>query len=156
MKSRKNGSLPIPLERLQRRFQQWRETRKTRTRIPDSLWNAAVKMAGRYGLCRTAQALPVDYYSLKERMEQHSVADGRPALGGADTLLTWPAGPAGESRKLGATNTFVELPPSLPASGCDCTLELEDADGSRMRLHLKTAAPPDLAALCRSFRNPTS
>jgi hypothetical protein len=151
---RNNGSLPVPLERLRQRFQQWRETRKPRTRIPDSLWRAAVKLAGKYGLCRAAQALPVDYYSLKKRMEEHSPA-GRPALDCSDAPLARSVGRAAEGREFGTTNTFVELSPSLPASGCDCTLELEDADGSRMRLHWKTAVPPDLASLCRSFRNPT-
>jgi len=151
---RKSGSLPVALERLQQRFQQWRETRKPRTRIPDSLWKAAAKMAGKYGLCRTAQTLSIDYYSLKKRMEQHSAA-ARPTLDGAVAPLAWSAGRAREGREFGTTNTFVELSSSLPASGCDCTLELEDADGTMMRLHLKTATPPDLAALCRSFRNPT-
>jgi hypothetical protein len=35
-------------------------------------------------------------------------------------------------------------------------LELEDPAGSKMRVHLKAATPPDLTALCRSFWNPVS
>ena len=41
------------------------ESQKVRARIPDSLWAAAVEMAGTYGLCRTARSLPVEYYALR-------------------------------------------------------------------------------------------
>ena len=44
----------------------------------------------------------------------------------------------------------------MPFSACEFTLELEDTTRSKMRIHLKTAAPPDLATLCRSFWNPAS
>jgi hypothetical protein len=142
MNSRKPQDLPAPLERVQRRFQQWRKLQKARARIPDSLWDAAVKMAGKYGLCRTARALPVEYYSLKKRIEQQSIDQG-----------TSPLRVQG-IREVSAAASFVEWSPALHAGPCDCTLELEDADGSKMRVHLKTAAAPDLAALCRSFRNP--
>jgi hypothetical protein len=52
--------------------------------------------------------------------------------------------------------TFLELA-TLPSAGaCECTVELEDGAGATMRVHLKVATPPDLAALCRSFWNPAS
>jgi len=36
--------------------------------------------------------------------------------------------------------------------GCgECTLELEDAGGAKLRVHLKGFETPDLAALSRSF-----
>ena len=115
-------------------------THKARSRIPDSLWTAAVKMAGTYGLHRTARALRVEYYSLKKRVEQPRLRRSRGRH---------------ESRPDG----HIRCPhlPNWPRTcqrPCDCMLELEDAAGSKMRVHLKAAAPPDLAALCRSFWNP--
>ena len=54
--------------------------------------------------------------------------------------------------------TFLELAPGhfpgVPLGHCECTLELEDADGAKMRVHRKAADTPDLAALSRSFWNP--
>jgi hypothetical protein len=47
---------------------------------------------------------------------------------------------------------FLELVPPLSAS--ECLLELENAAGAKMRVHLKGVASPDLAALSRSFWNP--
>ena len=130
MGTKRARDLPTRLERLRRRFERWRRTRKMRSRIPDPLWASAVKLAAEYGIHRTAKALRVDYYSLKKRVEEATAGNG-------------PAGAAGA--------TFVELPPAVwPGSG-ECTLELEDADGAKLRVHLKGFEAPDLAALSRSF-----
>jgi hypothetical protein len=128
--------LPAPLRRVRQRFEQWRKTRKPRSRIPGSLWAAAVQVAGKYGLHRTARAIPVEYYSLKKRLKQQSAAE--PGIPEPDPAVG-----------------FVEFP-ATSIGVCDCTLELEDRAGSKMRVHLKAASPPDLAALCQSFWNPAS
>ena len=107
-----------------------RETHRARSRISDSLWAAAAKLAGSYGINRTARALRVDYYSLKERVAQPSAG-----------VLELPQG------------TFLELPPPSTASLGECTVEWEDAAGSKMRVHLKGFHAPDLVALGRSFWN---
>jgi len=144
MNARETHDLPARLDSLRWRFAQWRKIRKAPARIPESLWAAAVKMAGTYGIFRTARALPVDYYALKKRVEQQSL-------------------PARGKRKPDSAVTFVELPRSAndgfataPVGAYDCMLELEDTAGAKMRVHLKAAAPPDLAVLCRSFWNPAS
>ncbi|MFH1269419.1 MAG: hypothetical protein ABIK89_27150 [Planctomycetota bacterium] len=63
--------MPARLMGVRRRFERWRQTRKPGTRIPKSLWAAAVKAAGQYGIHRAAKALSLDYYSLKDRTEGH-------------------------------------------------------------------------------------
>jgi hypothetical protein len=100
-------------------------------------------MAGAYGIHRTARALRINYYALKKRMEWSAAAS---------SLL-----------EEEASATFIELPPPASAgtcqgiSGpCECTLELEDAGGVKLRLHLRGIAAPDLATLCRSFRSCSS
>ena len=136
MNARKTRDLPAPLEGVRRRFAEWRSTHRARSRLPNSLWAAAVRMVGKYGLYRTARALPVEYYSLKKRVkERFALARG-----------------TRRSRPLAA---FVELPPPSLVGTCDCILEMEDAAGVKMRCQVKTTAPPDLAVLCRSFRTPT-
>jgi hypothetical protein len=131
MPRKKNIEVPVPLERTRRRFEQWRRTRKARTRIPDSLWDAAVRMANQYGIWQTSKALRVAYYALKERVEKEANAT---------------------SLRNGNQSKFIELP---VASGIDtpqCTVELEDGAGAKMRVHLQGMEVPDLVALCRSFR----
>jgi len=88
-------------------------------------------------------ALP-NYYALKKRLGQESVAD-----------QGFTAVPFGTPEARAAT-TFLELAPPSPTGACDCTLELEDTIGSKMRIHFKATTPLDLAALCRSFWNPAS
>ena len=132
MNARKTISkLPARLERTRQRFDHWRETRKVRSRIPESLWTSAVKMARAYGINRTARALRVDYYSLKERVESEASSSG--------------------VCKRNTSSTFVELAAPAIASTCECLLELEDVAGAKMRIHLKGVEVPDLAALSRSF-----
>lgn len=137
MGTKKTGELPARLASLRRRFEEWRRTRKVRSRIPGPLWDSAVKAAGMYGLHRTAKALRVNYYALKERVEEKT-ANGASSVSKGDEA------------------TFLELAaaaptPSISAGSCECTLELEDADGAKMRVHLGGIATPDLIALSRSF-----
>jgi hypothetical protein len=166
MNASKRRDLPAGLEGVQRRFERWRRTRKGHSRIPDALWAAAVKAAGVHGLHRTVRALRLDYYSLKERVEQQAsnasgptarAATGRGRPSGRKRFRRRGADPA---RALPA---FLELAPpaahgfvTAPAGPCQCIVEWEDAAGAKMRVELKGTAMPDLAALSRSFWNPGS
>ena len=138
--------IPARLEQLRRRFEQWRATHTVRSRLPNKLWAAAVKMAGTFGLHRTSRALRLEYYSLKKRLDQRSMVATVPpkkAASGRRSPTSFDASP---------TTTFVELAPV--AGGCECTVELEDAAGAKMRVRLKSIGMPDLAAISRSFWNP--
>jgi len=129
--------LPARLVSLRRRFEAWRRTRKVRSRIPEPLWDSAVKLAKKHGLHRTAKALRVNYYALKERLEGEAASGVRDMPeGGAAMFLELAATPPASSKLAGS---------------CECTLELEDGDGSKMRVHLSGVATPDLVALSRSF-----
>ena len=125
------AGLPARLDSIRRRFERWRGTRKGHARIPDSLWDAAALMAGRYGISRTAKALGVNYQVLKNRLGRTAAAASRQE---AD----------GEAR-------FVELTPFAPSGTCECLLEWEDAGGARMRVRFQGMGMPDLVALGRSF-----
>ena len=120
---RQKSPLPAPLACLAQRFVAWRKTRAAGERIPERLWQAAIKLAATHGLHVTARALKLDYYSLKKRMA------GNP-----------PASP------------FVELP-SSPLVLSECVIEWEDAAGARMRVHVKGQPLPDVLALSRDFWN---
>jgi hypothetical protein len=127
-----------------------------------------VKAVGTYGLNRTAQALRLDYYSLKRRVEKaasRSVSGRRGAPRGvsggktasrraSDREATSADGPwtAGSAVKGGqAAATFLELAPAASGGSRECILELEDPGGAKMRVHVKGVEAPDLAALSRSF-----
>jgi hypothetical protein len=145
MGTREMRDLPGRLEAVRQRFECWRHTRKQRSSIPDSLWAAAVKLVGRYGICRTARTLRVDYYSLKKRVETTSVADrDQPVFRVGGRVLS------GTGSETGTRATFVELPPPTHPSG-ECILELESAAGAKMRVELRGIGMPELVALTRNF-----
>ncbi len=163
MNASKRRDLPAGLVRVQRRFERWRRTRRGHARIPDALWAAAVKAAGVHGLNRTVRALRLDYYSLKERVEQRTSTASDPTAKAATRRGCPPARRrfcrrgADPARALPA---FVELAPPIgnglvaaPAGPCRCTVDWEDAAGVKMRVELTGTAMPDLAALSRSFWN---
>ena len=133
------------LEGVQRRFERWRGTRKLPSRIPEPLWAAAVRVAGTYGRSPYCQGAAGGLLLTQRAGGQQGAA----ARGGSEKELPSP--------------TFLELAPpaeqgsaAVPVGPCECTLELEDADGAKMRVHLKGVATPDLAALSRSFWDPAS
>jgi len=67
---------PIPEELLtvRTRLTEWRKSHPHRSRLPEELWTAAVELARRHGLYRTARALPIDYAGLRKRLESASPA----------------------------------------------------------------------------------
>lgn len=142
--SRASRDLPARLEGVRRRFERWRRTRKSRSRIPEPLWVSAVKVAGKYGIHRTAKALSLDYYALKQRVEGDPADNGRGE------------GPSATAAAQAPAATFVELPTPPWANSGECILELESPGGAKMRVHLKGFPAPDLAALSRIFCGPPS
>jgi hypothetical protein len=133
MKTRRNSALPSGLEKVRQRFERWRQRRAVGTRIPDSLWAAAVEAAESWGICQTAKVLRLDYYSLKRRLER-KIADGNRQADGVPAAA------------------FVELSVPAAVASRECTVEPEDRSGAKMRIHLRGVEIPDVVALCRSFR----
>jgi hypothetical protein len=62
---------PIPeaITQLQRQLEQFRSTRPTRTKLPESLWQAAVELARQHGIYAVAHPLRLDYTRLKQRLD---------------------------------------------------------------------------------------
>lgn len=120
------GSLPADLERARSRFRAWRGRRKIGTRIPRTLWALAVRLAKAHGVCRTAAALGLDYYSLKKRTESPGTA-------------RQPDGPA-----------FVELAAPVMVAR-QCQVELDNGSGATMRVQLVGYDAADIEALARGF-----
>ena len=120
------GSLPADLERARSRFQAWRGRRKAGERIPQSLWALAVQLTNAHGVGRTAAALGLDYYRLKER---------------AETAASEPQS---------SSPAFVELTsPVLVAK--QCRFELDNGSGATMRVQLVGYDAADIEAIARGF-----
>jgi hypothetical protein len=91
-----------------------------------------VELTREHGINQTARTLRLDYYSLKKKLD------------------TAPD-PGLDSPK--AAPDFIELlPPEISPPRPECTIELEDGTGAKMRIHLKGSELPDLASIPRVFR----
>jgi hypothetical protein len=126
MSTRQRSELPKDLAQARRQFQAWRERRRGGRRIPQPLWDLAVRLVSQHGISRTTTALGLDYYSLKKRVE----SDGpQPPSPGA---------------------AFVELPAPLVVSK-QALFELNNGAGATMRVQLLGYEAAAVEALARRF-----
>ena len=128
--NRKSAPLPEAIAQLQRQLDQLRSTQPTRTKLPESVWQAAVGLARQHGVYAVAHPLRLDYVRLKKR------------LGGS----------VSPRRRL-AKASFVELVAPHPAMLEGCVIEFESARGGKMRIQWKASTPPDWASLLRAWRD---
>ena len=133
MRSRGTGTLPARLEAGRRRFERWRRTREGRSRIPDPLWNSAVKLSATYGIHRTAKTLRLNPDSLKKRVAS---TNGNGSRGQKD--------PRKKATGREAATAFVELVPTEGTCPPECIVELENPRGAKMRIHAKGNQIPDV------------
>jgi hypothetical protein len=124
--TRQRGELPKDLAQARSRFEAWRERQPGRRPLPQPLWDLAVRLASTHGVSRTATALGLGYYSLKEQAEA--------------------AAPQPPSR----SPAFVELPAPVVV-GKQALFELDNGAGGTMRVQLLGYDAADVEALARRF-----
>ena len=127
--NRESRPIPEPVAQLQRQLEQFRSAQPGRTKLPESLWRAAVELARQHGVYPVAHPLRLDYTRLKKR------------LGESPTF-----------RRKATKPAFVELVAPPRAQLEECVIEFESSGGSKMRIQWKATAPPDWAILMRAWR----
>ena len=69
--------IPEPIAQLQRQLDQFRSAQSGRTKLPESLWQAAVELARQHGVYSVAHPLRLDYMGLKKRLGGVPSRDGK-------------------------------------------------------------------------------
>ncbi len=106
----------------------WRASKGSKVeRMPEALWTEATAWARRLGACAVSRALGIGYASLRQRLD---------ATGGSET--------GAEVSRAG----FVEL---SGWAGSPMVVEVDRADGCRLRLQVGPGAAPDAAGVLRAF-----
>ncbi len=113
------------VEEVGARLEEWRQNRQGRAAIPDELWSAAIEVARRDGLGRTAAALRLDYGKLKQLMM------------------------AADRVEKTASPSFMELIAPEAAAVVQCAIEMEGRR-ARIRIELKASAA-DVASFSRTL-----
>lgn len=118
---------PAGFAALRERIESWRTTRPKPGPMPEDLWQAAARLAEKHGVNPTAEALRLQYYALKDRVDGKTPGrrPGRP-----------PRKP-----------TFVEVP-RLAAAPLGNVLEIERPGGTKVTLRLSSAV--DVVAVLES------
>ncbi len=127
---RKNPS-PEELEPVRQQIQTWRETRKLPGPMPSEIWNGAVVLARKFGVCKVARAVGIDYTALRQKVAKSMEPCG----------LVKP--------------TFVELPGRLVSeerpSHLGAVIEISTPDGSRVRVQLEAGRGLEAAGIVAAF-----
>ena len=130
MKFTEFSSKNSTLEEIRDQFETWRKTREKRTTIPDVLWEAAVSLCPRYSLCQVSKALRLNYSDLKLRVQaSQSFLQSSPVIDPA----------------------FIDLGLKNPIFPAECTIEMEDQNGTKMSMYFKGEAGLDLLELGKVF-----
>jgi len=121
------------LEAVGHQFEAWRKRRRCRSRIPESLWQAAVGMCREHSICEVSRALRLNYSRLKNQVPGVTRRIGFAAGGHSD-------------------HGFVRLDLGAPMTPSECLIEMEAPNGARMRMSFKGGARDfDPVELGRAF-----
>jgi hypothetical protein len=118
------------IEDVHQRFEHWREGRKHRTPIPESLWKGAVGLCADHSIYKISRSLRLDYNALKRRVcYSHPESLPEPVTSSA----------------------FVELDLKASAPEVECLVEREDKEGAKMKMHIKGRLCLDPLEFMKSF-----
>ena len=131
------------VERLGRRFAEFRSTHPVRSRLSEELWASAAKLARRDGIEATALALDVDRPSLQKWTDRFEP--------GAQGKARKPRRQRQAARTESTAPAFVELLAQTTGAAPSCLVEVESQRGAKMRLELKGIPTSTLAELIRAF-----
>ena len=106
---------------VEEQFRSWRRSRKRGEKIPIGLWQAAVALAEQYSLDELSAALALDRERLEKRVE---AALDRQSCPGSPTAAT-------------GHRVFMELGTLSTGYADECTVEVEDGAGKKLRMHFK-------------------
>jgi hypothetical protein len=118
------------LQEVLTRFETWRKGKKPGSRIPKSLWAAAVDLCDAHSICEVSRALGLNYTELKRR---YSVARQEAQM-----------------QRQPTSACFVEIPALAISSAC--VVELSNASGATMKMSFQgQSLHPDPVAMIRGF-----
>ena len=117
---------------VQQLFEQWRRGKKRRDRIPAALWEAAVSLSRHLSANRIAKLLHLNNTDVMDRIRSHKEGDGMPAFIELD---------------LSACKGQADM---VSPGAVECVIEMEKADGAKMKLCLKGNCP-DVIGLSKAF-----
>jgi hypothetical protein len=116
------------LKEVKEQFKLWRRTRKNPHPIPAELLKAAAGLTADYSVRQISEELIIDYDDLKQACTKTK-----------------------KVKKKSPPANFIELDFGHPIAVSECTIEMQDVLGAKMRLHLSGQTDFDLLELVNAF-----
>jgi hypothetical protein len=109
-----NTAISPTLEEVRGRFETWRSRKKAGSSIPKALWEAAVSQCQNHSILEVSRSLRLNYNDLKSRVQELR-KKALPSTGGS--------------------MEFVEFDLEGLSKPPECIVEIEAANGAKLRLH---------------------
>jgi len=119
----------LSLEETSKEFEKWRKSKSKQCPIPEEHWKASVNLFPAHTITEISRALRLSYVDLKNRIEQKV---------STDTVAT-------------STPGFIEIGAIKSQMESEWVMELEDKNGSRMKLSFKGKKEFSLVEMARAF-----
>jgi hypothetical protein len=113
----KTTQIPVlspTLEDVRCRFETWRSRKKNGSRIPNSLWQAAIEQCQAHSILDVSRTLRLNYTDLKNRVHNSN----KVALPSTDEHVE-----------------FVKLDFEGQSGQPECIIEMEAANGAKLKMH---------------------
>ncbi len=120
----------LRMKKVQEQFADWRKNKSSRgSTTPKHLWEAAVSLHGDYSAYEIARNLRVGYSKLQSLISEASKTKSEP------------------------TRAFIqmEIPPPVQPKQNEWSIEMEKADGTKIKISGSGLQMPDIALICQSF-----
>ncbi len=117
------------IEETRKQFEKWRKSKKTRCPIPEELWEKATDLFPAYSISQISRALSLSYVYLKSRLQRKA---------------------SGQISPFSAPG-FIEIGAIDSRSESEWIMELEEQNGSRMRLTLRGKREVSFIEMVRAF-----
>jgi len=117
------------MKKVQEQLENWRKNKSSRgSTTPKHLWEAAVKLHGEYSVYEIARDLRLGYNKLKSLISEAS------------------------KTKTESTPAFIQIEIPAPQSKQnEWTIEMENVDGSKMKISGSGLQMLDVALICQNF-----
>jgi len=122
------------LESVQCKFKKWRENKKfIREKIPDELWQSTEELIDRYTISEISKALGLKTNNLKKRLKNTNLIKSKTVI-------------------KSDIPEFIELKPyNNIMTNHECTIEMQDRNGSKMRINSNGLNSIDIINLTQIF-----
>ena len=125
-------ALQPTLEEVSAHFKHWRQIKRNhREPIPKKLWQEAIDLTLQYSLSTVSKELRLGYTDFKERINASSI-------------------PELKDNKINPD--FIELKYEQPFLLSEATVEIEDKNGSKMKICFKGKPDFDITQLIKAFQ----